>query len=141
MSLRSIMRLASVSDPNEPAALSTGTPEESRRKRLEWRRAKDAEGIRARWDEIPAERLVFGRHWIEDTETGNLYRPFFGDPGYAESVVAYYERDGEPVMLEAADPPSRAELEKRQAAKEERRRDQAAAAKARYAALRKGSGR
>ena len=38
-------------------------PDEQRHARLEWRRAKDAQGIIARWDEIPAERLVHGRHW------------------------------------------------------------------------------
>jgi hypothetical protein len=44
-------------------------------------------------------------------------------------------------MLEPANPPSRAEIEKRQAAKEQRRRDQDLAAKARYDELRKGARR
>ena len=77
------------------------------------------------------------RHWIEDTETGNLYREFFGDPGYAGSVCAYYLRDGSPVMLEPNNPSSLAELEKRGAAKEQRRRDRADVAKARRDELRR----
>jgi hypothetical protein len=139
VSLRSIMRFAEVRDPTNPV-LATGTREEQRRKRLEWRRAKDAQGIRERWDEIPSSRLVASRYWLEDVETGNLYREFYGDPGYAESVVAYYARDGLPVMLEPHDPPNRAEIERRRVAKEQRRRDREAAAKARYDELRKGAG-
>jgi len=130
--------LSLVTDPSHPA-LATGSQKEQRQARREWRQAKDAQGIRARWDELLSSRLVFSRHWIEDTETGNLYRPFFGDPGYAETVVAYYVRDGEPIMLEPAHPRSRAELERRQRAKEQRHRDQAAAAKVRYDELRKGA--
>jgi hypothetical protein len=137
MSLLGRLRsIAEVRDPTSPV-LAAGTQEEQRRARLEWRRERDARGIRERWEEIPSDRLVFSRYWIEDTETGNLYREFGGDPGYAESVVAFYERDGWPVMLQPADPPSLDELERRQAAKAERRRDRAAAAKARYDELRK----
>ena len=117
--------------------VASGTPEEQRRARLEWQRAKWAEGIIARWDEVPSERLVFTRYWVEDTETGNLYREFFGDPGYARTVCAYYLRDGSPVMLEPNDPPSRDATEKRRAAKEQRRLGQEAARKARNDELRR----
>ena len=55
---------------------------------------------------------MFGRYWIEDESTGCFYREFGGDPGYAQNVCAYYtSSDGYPIMLEPADPPSRAELE------------------------------
>jgi len=121
----------------DTSRLVPGTGDEQRRARNQWRREKDAEGIRERWDEIPAERLVFERHWIEDVETGNFYWPFAGDPGFAAGVVAYYVRDGWPVMLEPANPPSRAELERRQAAKEQRRLDNDAARTARYEELRR----
>jgi hypothetical protein len=85
---------------------------------------------------------VASRYWLEDMQTGNLYREFGGDPHYAEQVVAYYLRaDGSPVMLEPHDPPSLDEIERRRAAREKRRSDQAAAAKARYDALRKGASR
>jgi hypothetical protein len=132
--------LSLVTDPSHPA-LVAGSQEEQRRARREWRQAKDAQGIRTRWDEIPAERIVSTRYWLEDTQSGDFYREFHGDPGYAASVVAYYERDGWPVMLEPASPRSRAELERRQAAKAKRRADHAAAAKLRYDELRKGARR
>ena len=131
MSLRSAFGLS------REANLTAGTPDEQRQAWREWRREKDAAGIKDRWPEIPAERLVFSRHWIEDTETGNLYRLFGGDPGYARTVCAYYLEDGWPVMLELHDPPNRAEIEKRRAAKEQRRLDQEAARKARYDELRR----
>ena len=128
--------IAKVRGPNDPR-LMPGTPKEQLRARNEWQRARNAQGIVARWDEISAERLVHSRYWIEDTETGNLYREFGGDPGYARTVCAYYLRDGWPVMLEPADPPSRDEIEKRRTAKERRRVDQAAAAKSHYDRLRR----
>jgi hypothetical protein len=141
MSLRTALGwLAEVRDPNSPELVS-GTPEEQRRKRLEWQRERNAQGIRERWEEIPSERLVSGRYWLEDVETGNLYRPFGGDPAFAPTVVAYFERDGWPVMLEPCDPPSRTEIERRRAARQQRHLEQEAAKKARRDELRKGSGR
>jgi hypothetical protein len=132
-------RLADVRDPSHPL-LASGSPDERRRLRLEWRRAEDEQGIVARWPEIPAERLVHSRYWLEDTETGNLYREVFGDPAFCDGVCAYCRRaDGSPVMLEPHDPPSRSVLEKRRAAKEQRRIDQAASRKAHYAELREGA--
>jgi hypothetical protein len=128
--------LSLIRDPANPA-LVVGSKEESRRRRLEWQRERWAQGIRARWPEIPAERIVVARYWIEDTETGNLYRELGGDPGYAETVVAYFEREGWPVMLEPADPPSLAEIERRKAAREERRQRRAEAAQARRDELRR----
>jgi hypothetical protein len=142
MSLRTALgRLVEIRDPTNPE-LATGTREEQRRKRLEWQRAKWAQGIRAKWPELPSARLVATRYGLEDTEDGSFYREVHTDPGYASSVVAYYERDGQPVMLEPANPfSSRAELERRQAAKEQRRREQAAARKARYHERRRSAGR
>ena len=141
------MNLASVFMPGRWATRGItsepgGTLNEQRQAWRERRRQKDAEGIIAKWDEIPLERLVASRHWLEDTQTGNLYREFAGDPNFAGQVCAYYLRaDGQPVMLEPHDPPSREEFEKRRAAREQRRVDQAAAAKARYEALRKDASR
>jgi hypothetical protein len=124
------------------SSLMTGTPDEQRQAWREWRRAKDAQAIKDRWREIPSAQLVASRCWLEDTQTGAFYREFGGDPGYAQSVVAYYLRaDGSPVMLEPHDPPCRAEMEKRQAAKEQRRLDAEAARRARYAELRKSAER
>jgi hypothetical protein len=56
---------------------------------------------------------LFSRHWIEDTQTGQLYRPVFGDPAFCDGVVAYYLRDGSPVMLEPHDAPSLDEIARR----------------------------
>jgi hypothetical protein len=134
-------RLAEALDPNSHR-LVTGTPNEMQQARLEHQRALHAQGIIRRWDEIPRSRLVFGRYWIEDTQTGNFYKEFGGDPGYAQSVVAHYVRsDGTPVMLEPADPPSRAELERRQARKEQRRLEREAESKERRRQLNAVAGR
>lgn len=115
--LRVRMKLGEIVDPNLPE----GDPAAQRQARREWRRARDAQGVIAKWPEIPRSRLVFGRYWIEDTETGQLYREVFGDPHYARNVVAHYIRsDQSPGMLEPADPPSRAEIERRRAARERR---------------------
>ena len=133
-----------VIEPLDPYSyrLVTGTPDEMRQARREHRRALDAQGIIRRWDEIPRARLVFGRYWIEDESTGCFYREFGGDPGYAESVVAYYTSpDGWPIMLEPADPPSRAELERRQARKQQRRLEQEAASKERRRQIKAAAGR
>jgi hypothetical protein len=119
-----------------------GTPDEQRRAWREWRRAKDAEGIIAKWEEIPSARLVHSRHWIEDTETGNLYREFRRrpQPPLSRSAPTTFEPTAGR-SARAARPPSREEIEKRRAARERRRLDQAAAAKARYDELRKGARR
>ena len=77
----------------------SGTVDEQRQAWREARRAKDAQGIKDRWPEIPSEHLLFTRRWVEDTRNGNLYQVFGGDPGYASSVIAHYLRpDGSPVM-------------------------------------------
>jgi hypothetical protein len=134
-----LRHIAKVRGPNDPR-LVPGTPAEQRQARAEWRRERDAQGIVAKWDEIPAERLSHSRYWIEDTTTGNLYRPVYGDPAFCDGVCAYYRReDGSPVMLEPNNPPSLSAIAERQAAQERRRVDKAAAAKARYAALRRAS--
>ena len=60
----------------------------------------------------------------------------------APDGVAYYmDETGFPRLLEPADPPTRAELVKRQVAKEERRADRAAAAKQRREQLKAAAGR
>ncbi len=60
-----------------------------------------------------------------------------GDPAYSGNVQHYFTTEhGVPTMLEAADPPNRAEMERRQAAKAQRRQEKADAAKAHYQRLR-----
>ena len=90
-----------------------GTPDEQRRARLARQRAKEAQGIKDRWPEIPAARLTRSRHWLEDTTNGRLYKEVFGDPAFAgENVCAYYVReDGATVMLKLY--ATRDEIEKR----------------------------
>jgi hypothetical protein len=83
--------------------------------------------------EAERSQLVFSRHWIEDERTGNFYREFGGDPAYASHVSFYYTTEsGLPVMLEpCTNPASRADLEQRQARKEQRRIEQEAATRQR----------
>ncbi len=108
-------------DPNHPTLLN-GSPDDQRQARREWRREKEMEGIMAGWNEMPRSRLTFTRHWIEDSTNGSLYREVFGDPHYASNVCGFYVReDGSPQMLEPHDPPSLAEIERRRAAREQRR--------------------
>jgi hypothetical protein len=58
--------------------------------------------------------------------------------GFApEGIVYYMDETGFPRLLEPADPPNRAELARRQAAKEQRRADNEAATKARNEERRK----
>ena len=72
--------------------------------------------------------LEFGPRWITHTPTGNLYWEFGGDVGYPSDSHHYYVRqDGTLVVLQSADPPNRAEMEARQARKEERRAERDAA--------------
>ena len=84
---------------------------------------------------------MFSKHWIED-EQGNFFKEFGGDPAYAFTVrFFYFNQDGTPIMLEPADPPNRAELERRQTRKEQRRAELAAAAKQRRAEMKAAAGR
>jgi hypothetical protein len=125
---------------NQLTAVHVPASEEQRRARRERQAAEHARAITSSKEEIPRKQLEFSRYWIEDTETGNLYIEFGGHPSYAPTVHHYYVRsDSRLVMLEPAEPPSRAELERRQARKEERRAERQAAAKERYRQLRKAA--
>ena len=99
--------------------------------------------MNGQWPEIPRGRLEFGRHHVADTATGEFFLVHGGDIGAPTTpIVSYFvDSDGDPVFLEPANPPNRAELERRQAAKEQHRRDQDAARKSHYAELRKAAGR
>ena len=127
-------------NPNDPR-LVTGTPDQQRRARREWEAARAAHAIISTKEEIPRSQLVFSKYWIED-EQGNFFREFGGDPAYAYTVrFFYFNPDGMPIMLEPADPPNRAELERRQARKEQRRIEREAAAKQRRAEMKAAAGR
>ena len=90
--------------------------------------------------EIPRSDLIFGGRWVEVASTGELFHPWGGDVYFAPAGVVYYvDETGSPRLLEPADPPSRAEIEKRRAAKEQRRADNEAAAKERWRQLRAGA--
>lgn len=130
--LRSREQLADILDPNHPR-LRSGTPEEMRQALREHQAAKLEQAIIALKEELPRSELDFsGRHWIEHVPTGRFFTTFGGDPAYSPGVDHFYfTESGHPLMLEPADPPSRAELERRQAAKEQRRLDREAAAKER----------
>ena len=128
-------------DPNDPR-LITGTPQEQERARREFARQREIQAIMRRIDrEIPRSELIFGR-WVEVASTGELFHPWLGDVWFApEGVVYYVDETGFPRLLEPADPPSRAELERRQAAKEQRRADRAAAARKRREQMKAAAGR
>jgi hypothetical protein len=96
--------------------------------------------IISRLTEIPRNELNFeamGGRVIEHVASpnGDYYTVFGGDPQIVGSdVTSYYVReDGTPIMLQRCDrPSSRAELEHLRAKREERKAEQAAAAKARH---------
>ena len=96
-------------------------------------------------DEIPRRELDFealGGRVIEHvaSQDGDYYRLFGGDPQFTgDDVTKYFvAQDGTPTMLERCLNPasSRAELERKQAAKVERRLEREAAAKERRRQLR-----
>jgi hypothetical protein len=102
----------------------------------EWRAAVRAERTRqiiaSGKTEIPRSALAVGPRWIEDERDGSFYRVYpNGDPAYSEHCPAFYIGEaGDAVLLERADPASRAELAERRAARDARRAARDAAAKA-----------
>lgn len=116
--------------PDDPRLIA-GTPAEQQEKRREYRRQQEARGIISNIErEVPRSDLIFGPRWVELESTGELFHPWGGDVMFAPKGVAYYiDETGFPRMLEPADPPSRAEIEKRKAAREQRRLEREAAAK------------
>ena len=119
-------------------SLLSGTPEQQRQAQRERQAAEVAHAIIATKEELRRTDLEFGPRWIEHTPTGRFLWIFGGDPFMAPGVEFYYvTTDGRPVMLEAADPPSRTEMEARQARrKQQRRLEREDAAKERYRQLR-----
>ena len=98
--------------------------------------------MKGQWPEIPRARLEFGRYYVTDTGTDELFLVHRGESaGPIPIAASYVNSEGDAVFLEPANPPNRAELERRQAAKEQHRRDQDAARKSHYAELRKAAGR
>jgi hypothetical protein len=113
-------------------AFMGGTPEQQRRAQRERQAAEHAHAIVSTKEELARSDLEFGRRWIEHLPTGRLFWVFGGDPSFAPNVDHFFvARDGTPTMLEPAEPPSRAELERKQARKEQRRLEREAAAKQR----------
>jgi len=122
---------------NRTESLIPDTPEQQRQAQRDRQTTELHRAIINNKTEIPRKRLQFGRYFIEDTDTRDFFKPFGGDPSYGPDVRFYYVReDGVPVMLEPADPPNRTEMERRQAAKAQRRQEKAEAAKAHYQRLR-----
>ena len=103
--------------------LICGTVQEQEEAQREFRRQRAIREILATVKrEIPRSDLTFGRRWIELESSGELFNPWAGDVGFAPKGVAYYmDETGFPRLLEPADPPDRAELARRQAAKVKRR--------------------
>ena len=102
----------------ENPGLAQGRPEEQLQAMRNLQNARTAAAIINSETEIPRKQLEFGRYWIEDTDTGNLYTVFGGDPQFAPTVQFYFTNThGAPTMLEPPDPPSRDELERRRALK------------------------
>jgi len=124
---------------NHLAPVHDPASEERRQARRERHAAEHDRAVVQMMDEIPRKQLLFSRHWIEDTSTGHLYRPFGGDPHLCgPDVTRYYvSQDGLVIMLErCTNPSSRTELEQMQARKQQRRQEREAAAKERYRKLR-----
>ena len=117
--------------PDDPR-LICGTPQEQERAWREFAKQREIQAIITRIDrEIPRSDLSFGARWIELESTGELFHPWGGDVWFApEGVIFYMDETGFPRLLEPADPPNRAELARRQAAKEQRRADKEAETKA-----------
>ena len=110
---------------------------EQRHAQRERQAAAVAHAIVATREELPRADLTFGPRFIEHLPTRNLYWEFHGDVGYPSDSHHYYVRpDGALVVLQPADPPSRAELERRRARRDERRLKQETAAKERRRQLR-----
>jgi len=86
-------------------------------------------------EELKRSDLAFAKHWIEHTPTQEWYRVFGGDVDYSHHIPAFYvSEEGVPLMLERVG--SRAEHEKTQAKRAERRAEREEATKARRAQLR-----
>ena len=99
-------------------ALMAGTPEQQMQAQRERQAAELAHAIVSTKTELRRTDLEFGPRWIEHLPTGRFFWIFGGDPSFAPDIDHYFvARDGTPTMLEPADPPSRAELERRQARK------------------------
>jgi hypothetical protein len=80
---------------------------------------------KAGWPEIPRRHLKFGRHGhVEDEAGGRFFSLYRGeiDAVYCAVVAYYMDEHGYPVFLEPPPgPKTRAELEAREAAREQRR--------------------
>ena len=113
-------------DPAD-ARFVTGTAEEQRRARAEWRRARFiAQVMASNLPEIPRADLTSGRFGrLEDTRTGTFYRAALGqlhDLDYTPAVAYFVGVDGTPFLLERpSGPKTRAELEQQQRERDERR--------------------
>ena len=117
--------------------IATEHDERQRQLRDQWNRRIIASDKR----EIARANLDFsGRHWIEDTRTGEFFRVFGSvDSFYAGHCPAYYiDENGNAVLLERADPPSRDDLAKRRAVRDACRAARDAEPKERRARIRAG---
>ena len=92
--------------------------------------------------EIPRSALQFGPRWLEDERDGSFYRLYpNADPAHSDHCPAFYfDEAGNAVLLERADPASRAALAERRAAREARRAARDAEARARREETRRLAG-
>jgi hypothetical protein len=141
--VRGLVNVLSVPD----ATLGLGSIEERREKQRQANAHANARAIVAKLEEIPRGDLdlqAVGGRLIEHIPTGRFYVPFSGDAGSVGDDVRefYFDAAGSPQMLQrSTSPASRAELEQKRAARDQRKRTRAAEAKARYKTLRKQHGR
>ena len=119
--------LTELLDPASPRFV-TGSEDDKKQAREEWRRQRFiADVMRSDLTEIPRSNLEpFRYRTLEDTTTGTFYEPRLDgliDLSYIPAAVAYYiDGSGLPVLLEEPHgPKTRAELEARQAEREQRR--------------------
>ena len=121
-------------------ALMAGTPEQQMQAHRERHGAEVAHAIVSTKIELRRSDLEFGPRWIEHLQTGDFFWIFGRDPSFAPNVDHYFvARDGTPTMLGPADPSSRAELERKQARKEQRRAEREATARERREQIRAGA--
>jgi hypothetical protein len=82
--------------------------------------------MRSGLPELARTNLKFGRHAVEDETSGDLYRIVRGevdDPRYTSAVAFFINANGDAAYLErpTSGPKTRAELDARQAEREQRR--------------------
>jgi hypothetical protein len=122
--MRSKINATRLLDPNDPKYV-TGSQEEQKQAREDWRRAMRVRKVVASdRTEIPRAKLKQGPFGLLEHDDGTYYRPVGGDPDHLPDAHHYYvTENGDIVLLEppASGPKTRAELEQQQRDRDERR--------------------